>query len=41
MVSAIQQQPEIKEEARFTLLTTDEAIKNRGRLTFKKIKKNV
>ena len=39
MVNAIQKQPETKEEARFTLLTTDEAIKNRGRLTFKKIKK--
>lgn len=40
MVTAIQMQPEIKEEARFTLLTSDEAIKNRGRLIFKKSKKD-
>jgi len=39
MITAIQMQPEIKEEARFTLLTSDEAIKNRGRLIFKKTKK--
>ena len=39
MVNELQEQPRIKEETRFTLLTTDEAIKNRGRLTFKKIKK--
>lgn len=39
MVNAIQKQPEIKEEARFTLLTSDEAIRNRGRLIFKKAKK--
>jgi sugar-specific transcriptional regulator TrmB len=39
MVSALQEQPRILEETRFTLLTTDEAIKNRGRVTFKKIKK--
>ena len=40
MIVAIQMQPEIKEEARFTLLTTDEAIKNRGHLIFKKAKKD-
>jgi sugar-specific transcriptional regulator TrmB len=40
MITAIQMQPEIKEEARFTLLTSDEAIKNRGYLIFKKIKKD-
>ena len=40
MVTAIQMQPEIKEEPRFTLLTSDEAIKNRGRLIFKKSKKD-
>ena len=39
MVNAIQKQPEIKEETRFSLLTTDEAIRNRGRLTFKKIER--
>jgi sugar-specific transcriptional regulator TrmB len=39
MIKEIQKQPELKEEARFTLLTTDEAIKNRGRSTFKKTKK--
>ena len=39
VVNALQEQPRIKEEARFTLLTTDEAIKHRGRLTFKKLKK--
>jgi sugar-specific transcriptional regulator TrmB len=40
MITAIQMQPEIKEEARFTLLTSDEAIKNRGRLIFKKTRKD-
>ncbi len=40
MITAIQMQPEIKEEARFTLLTSDEAIKNRGRVIFKKSKKD-
>ncbi len=39
MVNTLQEQPRIKEEATFTLLTTDEAIKSRGRLTFKKFKK--
>jgi sugar-specific transcriptional regulator TrmB len=39
MITAIQMQPENKEEARFTLLTSDEAIKNRGHLIFKKAKK--
>ena len=39
VVNELQEQPRIKEETRFSLLTTDEAIKNRGRLTFKKIKK--
>jgi sugar-specific transcriptional regulator TrmB len=40
MITAIQLQPETKEEARFTLLTSDEAIKNRGRIIFKKPKKD-
>ncbi len=40
MVNAIQKQPELKEETRFTVLTTDEAIKNRVRLTFRKPKKD-
>jgi sugar-specific transcriptional regulator TrmB len=39
MVNAIQQQPELKEEARFTLLTTDEAIKNKSKYAFKKPRK--
>jgi len=39
VVNELQEQPRIKEEPQFTLLTTDEAIKNRGHLTFKKIKK--
>jgi hypothetical protein len=36
MVNSIQKQPETKEEARFTLLTTDEAIRNRGGLLLKR-----
>jgi sugar-specific transcriptional regulator TrmB len=39
VVSSLQDQPRIKEETRFTLLTNDEAIKNKGRFTFKKLKK--
>lgn len=39
MVNTIQRQPELKEEARFTLLTTDEAIKNKNRFIFKKPRK--
>ena len=39
LVSAIQTQPESKEEARFTLLTTDEAIRNKGRLIFKRTRR--
>ena len=39
MVNAIQKLPQTKEDARFSLLTTDEAIRNRGRLTFKKLKR--
>lgn len=35
LVNAIQMQPELKEDARFTLLTTDEAIRNKERLLFK------
>lgn len=41
LVSAIQTQPEAREEARFTLLTTDEAIRNKGRLIFKRSRKEV
>ncbi len=36
IVKTIQQQPAIKEEAHFTLLTTSEAVANRVQLTFKK-----
>lgn len=39
MVDALQNQPELKEEARFTLLSTDEAIKNKGKFIFKKPRK--
>ena len=39
MINSIQRQPEIIEETRFSILTTDEAIRNRGSLTFKKLKK--
>jgi sugar-specific transcriptional regulator TrmB len=39
MVNSIQRQPEIREETRFSLLSTDEAIRNRGSLAFKKLKK--
>jgi len=39
MVNALQNQPELKEEARFTLLSTDEAIKNKGKSIFKKPRK--
>ena len=37
----IQQQPESKEDARFTLLTTDEAIMNRSEQSFKRRTKNL
>ena len=37
----IQQQPESKEDARFTLLTTDEAILNRSEQSFKRRTKNL
>jgi len=39
IVNAIQLQPETKEEARFTLYTSDEAIKSRGHLLIKKTKR--
>jgi sugar-specific transcriptional regulator TrmB len=39
MINSIQKQPETEEETRFSLLSTDEAIKNREHLTLKKIKK--
>lgn len=38
LINALKEQPEGKEEARFTLLTTDETIKNRADLTFKNVK---
>jgi len=38
MINSIQKQPERKEETRFSLLTTDEAIRNSGSLAIKKIK---
>lgn len=34
IIDSIQSQPRIQEEARFTLLTTDQAILNKGRITF-------
>ena len=40
MVNSIQRQPDIREETRFSLLTTDEAIRNRGSLTLKKLRKD-
>ena len=40
MVDALQNQPELKEEARFTLLSTDEAIKNKCKFIFKKPRKH-
>jgi len=39
MINSIQKQPEIKEETRFSLLSTDEAIRNKENLTLKQIKK--
>lgn len=39
LVNGIQMQPESKEEARFTLLTTDEATRNKGRLIFKRARR--
>ncbi len=39
MIDSIQRQPQIKEETQFSLLTTDEAIRNRRTLTFKKLEK--
>lgn len=39
MVDALQNQLELKEEARFTLLRTDEAIKNKEKFIFKKPRK--
>ena len=39
VVNAIQKNPENKDDARFRLLTTDEAIRNRRNLTFKKPKR--
>jgi len=40
LIKAIQKQPEIKEEARFILLSTDEAIRNKGKLLFRKPRKH-
>ena len=39
MINSIQEQPVNKEETRFNLLNADEAIKNKGYLTFRKMKK--
>ena len=39
MIDSIQRQPQIKEETQFSLLSTDEAIRNRRTLMLKKIKK--
>jgi sugar-specific transcriptional regulator TrmB len=39
MINSIQKQPVIKEETRFSLLNADEAIRNKGHLTFRKMKK--
>lgn len=38
VVNTLQEQPRIKEETLFTLLTSDEAIRNRGHPTLKKLK---
>jgi sugar-specific transcriptional regulator TrmB len=39
MIDSIQDQPRLKEEVRFTLLTTDEAIKNKEKFIFRKTRK--
>lgn len=39
IINSIQEQPLNKEETRFSLLTADEAIRNKGHLTFRKMKK--
>jgi sugar-specific transcriptional regulator TrmB len=39
VVSELLEQPRVKEETQFTLLTTDEAIKNRAHISFNKIRK--
>jgi len=39
MIDSIQKQPQIKEETQFSLLATDEAIRNRRALTFMKLEK--
>lgn len=39
IINSIQEQPLNKEETRFSLLNADEAIRNKGHLTFRKMKK--
>jgi sugar-specific transcriptional regulator TrmB len=39
IINSIQKQPVNKEETRFSLLNADEAIRNKGQLTFRKMKK--
>jgi sugar-specific transcriptional regulator TrmB len=41
MIDSIQDQPRLKEEARFTLLTTDEAIRNKEKFIFRKTRKEL
>ena len=39
VINSLRKQPRMEEETRFALLSTDETIRNRGRLIFKKLKK--
>ncbi|MCW4004069.1 MAG: hypothetical protein NWE95_09195 [Candidatus Bathyarchaeota archaeon] len=41
IVSSIQSQPQIQDEARFTLLTTEQAILNKSRITFSEPRKKI
>jgi hypothetical protein len=41
LMLSLQEQPEKNEEPSFTLLTNDDAIKNRVQLSFRKVRKEV
>jgi sugar-specific transcriptional regulator TrmB len=41
IIDLVQTQPQLKEEARFTLLTTDQAILNKGRISFGQPRKKI
>lgn len=41
IIDLVQTQPQLKDEARFTLLTTDQAILNKGRVSFGKPRKKI